>query len=165
VSLRTGDFEHVMPLEGPHVALRCDQCHSGGASRRQDSCEGCHQAEQGLISATLPEFESFEIEANFMADLVACEDCHSTSEPHSREAALASCSDCHDDDGSYEALHIDNVETLAELRRQVLERIEQAPGADWTGRASELLALLDDAGSHHNAEGSRKVLEDLLALP
>ena len=40
-----------------------------------------------------------------------------------------------------------------------------APSVEWAGRASELLALLDDAGLHHNAEGSRKVLEDLLALP
>jgi hypothetical protein len=165
VSFRTGDFEHPMPLEGPHGAVRCDQCHSGGASPAAASCESCHTLEQGLISATLAELESFEIEPDFMADLVACEDCHSTSEPHSRDMALASCADCHDDDGSYEALHMDNVETLAELRRQVLERIEQSPDGDWADRARGFVALLDDAGSHHNAEGSRKILENLLASP
>jgi len=165
VSYRTGDFEHRMSLEGPHGAVRCDQCHSGGASPSSDSCEGCHTLEQGLISATLTELESFEIEPDFMADMVACDDCHSTSEPHSREQALASCADCHDDDGSYEALVMDNIETLADLRRQVLEKIEQTPNGAWVDRARELIALLDDAGSHHNAEASRKVLEDLLALP
>lgn len=165
VSYRTGDFEHEMSLDGPHSAVRCDQCHSGGASLRNGACEGCHEVSQGLISATLTELEPFEIEPDFMADLVACDDCHSTSEPHSRQVALAACADCHDDDGSYEALHIDNVEVLAELRRQVLERIEQTPDGDWAVRARDLVALLDQAGTHHNAEGSRKVLEDLLALP
>jgi len=164
-SFRTGDFEHLMPLEGPHSTVRCDQCHSGGASPQNDSCEGCHEVQQGLISATLAELELFEIEPDFMADMVACDDCHSTSEPHSRELALASCADCHDDDGSYEAFFLDNVETLTELRRQVLERIEQAPDGDWAQRARGLVALLEDAGPHHNAEGSRKVLEDLLELP
>ena len=83
----------------------------------------------------------------------------------SARKALASCADCHDDDGSYEALVMDNIETLADLRRQVLEKIEQTPNGAWVDRARELIALLDDAGSHHNAEASRKVLEDLLALP
>jgi hypothetical protein len=165
VSYRTGEFDHTMPLQGPHQAVRCHQCHSGGASPGNENCEGCHEQEQGLIYATLAGLESFEIEPDFMADMVACDDCHSTSEPHSRELALASCSNCHDEDGSYEAMFMDNVETLTELRRQVLERIEQAPKKDWAERARGLVALLDDAGSHHNAEGSRKVLEDLLAQP
>ncbi len=98
-----------------------------------------------------------------MADLVACEDCHSTSKPHSQEVALASCTDCHEDDGSYEAMHLDNVATLAELRSRVLERVEQSGDAAWANRARELVALLDDAGAHHNAEASRAVLESLLS--
>jgi len=161
-SLRTGEFRHEMSLDGVHTAVRCDQCHSGGASPQSDSCEGCHGLQQGLISATLPALESFAIEPDFMADIVACDDCHSTTEAHSRDVALASCSDCHDDDGTYEAMAVDNVETLADLRRQVLEQIDQSTDANWAERSRKLLTLLDEAGAHHNAEGSRQILEGLL---
>ncbi len=163
ISYRTGEFDHAMDLGGPHASIRCDQCHSGGAGLSKDSCDGCHATELGLIAASLPELETFGVEPDFMADLVACEDCHSTSKPHSQEVALASCTDCHEDDGSYEAMHLDNVATLAELRSRVLERVEQSGDAAWANRARELVALLDDAGAHHNAEASRAVLESLLS--
>lgn len=165
LSYRSGDFVHEMPLDGPHGNVLCSQCHSGGAGPQSDGCEGCHGLQHGLISASLTELEPFGIEADVMADFVTCEDCHSTSEPHSRQAALASCSNCHGDDGSYEALHTENVEALDALRRQVLDRIEQEPKSDWAARARRIVALLEDAGAHHNADGSRKVLEDLLGLP
>ena len=165
MSYYTGEFQHEMDLTGAHETVLCHQCHSGGAGPRKESCEGCHESELGLITATLPDLEPFAIEPDFMADLVACEDCHTVSEPHSRQAALASCVMCHDDDGSYEALHGENVTALTELRRSVLERVEQEPEADWAERARGLVALLDDAGSHHNAAASRKVLQDLLESP
>jgi nitrate/TMAO reductase-like tetraheme cytochrome c subunit len=165
VSYTTGAFEHPMSLAGPHEAVTCHRCHSGGPTLPNDTCENCHQAENGLIAAELVELESFGIEPDLMAGMVTCEDCHSTSDPHSREVALQSCSFCHDADGSYEAGHVANVRELAELRGQVLDRIDENPKGHWAVRAREIVALLDDAGSHHNAEGSRKVLQDLLAIP
>jgi hypothetical protein len=163
ISYRTGEFNHVIPLKGTHKDVLCNQCHSGGAHPGFESCVGCHDKEQGLISASLPELESFQLEPDFMAEIVGCEDCHSTSTPHSQEVALATCADCHGGDGSYEALHLDNVATLLELRRQVLERIEQSNDDAWANRARALVGVLDEAGAHHNAEASRAVLESLLA--
>ncbi len=163
ISYRTGQFEHVIPLSGTHADVLCSQCHSGGANPGGDDCTACHMEQQGLISASLQELEAFGLEPDFMADIVACEDCHSAATPHSQEVALATCADCHDDDGSYEALHLDNVATLAELRRQVLERIAQSNDDTWVDRARTIVGILDEAGPHHNAEASRAVLESLLA--
>ncbi len=163
ISYHTGEFEHAMPLNGTHDAVLCSQCHSGGANAVNDGCDSCHAVQQGLISATLPVLDPFDVEPDFMADLVACEDCHYPSEPHTQEVALGTCADCHEDDGSYEAMHLDNVAALAALRRQVLERIEQSGDDAWVERARGVLAILDEAGAHHNAEASRAVLENLLA--
>jgi len=164
-TFRTGEFEHPMSLAGPHEQVRCDQCHDGGANLPADGCESCHSAQVGMIAATLPELEPFEISPDFMYEMVACDDCHSTTEPHSRQVALASCANCHEDDGSYEALFIDYAETLTDLRRQVVERIESETDSEWAQRAEGIVAVLDRAGAHHNAEAGVKVLEDLLALP
>ncbi len=164
-SFSTGDFAHPMPLEGPHTEVRCDQCHSGGSTPSAESCGGCHEATQGLISATLAELASFEIEPDWMDGMVACEDCHSESDPHTRDGALETCSYCHDDDGSYQADFLTYVETLAGLRQQVLERIDQQPDSAWAAQARGIVERLDQAGAHHNPEGSRKALELLLASP
>jgi hypothetical protein len=160
VSYYTGEFQHAMPLEGAHENALCHQCHTGGAAPSAESCEGCHTKEIGLIGATLAELETFGVEPDIMADVVGCEECHTVSEPHSRQAVLASCEMCHDD--SYAQLLLDNVKELAALRQGVLDRIDQQGEGPWADRARELVALLGDAGAHHNAEASRKVLQDLL---
>ena len=160
---QSGGFEHPVLLEGPHERLLCSQCHTGGASPSFDSCEGCHTQTSGLISATLPALEPYGIEADIMDGMVACDDCHSTTNLHSQKAAVAACADCHGDDGTYEEYFLDNVATLIDLQNQVQERIDANPDEAWAQRAHDILELLGRAGAHHNAEGSLIILEELLA--
>ncbi len=148
-----GRFTHSVELAGPHAALRCDRCHTGG-DVLDPTCDGCHATQTAFRTGTLAAFAEFALEPDPMAD-VACQDCHDLSQPTSIEAIGPKCADCHDEEYA---------ELAGTWKQEVTRLLEEARrGADDQGQV--LIDLLERAGPLHNVEATRRILERLTTEP
>ena len=152
--IQHGRFQHSIKLEGRHAELLCHQCHDGGAAP-QRTCEGCHADTAAFRAGTLEAFAAFELDADPMADSVACDNCHDLSEPTDLETLNATCMDCHDDEEERFG------PMLAEWRAEVDQLLAAAENAADAG-GNRTLELLRTAGPMHNIEATRKILRRII---
>lgn len=153
--IRKGEFVHPYTLEGPHLTLRCDECHTGGTAP-SPTCAGCHNAADAFRRGELIGFTQAELPPDPMLDAVDCEGCHDLSEPVTLEAIDATCIDCHEDEEER------FTGMLASWRREVDGLLtETEPSLDGAGRA--VLAALRSAGPMHNIEATRAICRELSA--
>jgi hypothetical protein len=149
-TVRIGDFEHSMPLDAVHTALRCDRCHTGGVSPLP-TCEGCHTSVAGFRDGSLEAFSEFGIEAD-VKESFDCEDCHDLSRLDQTASVREKCVDCHDDE--------DFGATFDDWLREADESLRRAE-AEAGPETRRLLNLLREAGPTHNLEATRLIIEEL----
>ncbi len=154
MTVQEGEFVHPYALQGPHVEMRCDWCHTGGIAPVAD-CAGCHTESAALAAGHSAAFEEFSIEPDAMADSVGCEDCHDLSGPTGTEAIKRLCVDCHDEE------YGDILETRKRELDGLLAEVEKSCDAE--GR--RVLDALRRAGPLHNVEASRMILRSLTKGP
>jgi hypothetical protein len=154
MALATGEFEHVMALEGPHAEARCNACHTGGPMP-PPTCAGCHESQAGFAEGSLAGLgvlEGFQIEADIMAGIVECTGCHALDAEDPLAAIAESCVDCHGD------------EFYADFLVMWKEDIDAAFAALPEDLDSEERALVDSlraAGVYHNPDATIAILEEL----
>lgn len=151
-ALAIGSFSHSFALEGPHAAARCDSCHTGGPMP-EPTCTGCHSLQAGFIEGELPGLalmKELGIEADIMAGMVECTDCHQLDADDPIAAITASCVTCHEDEMYGEM--------LASWRDDVEAGLAALPG-DLPAEKRELLRTLRRAGVLHNYDATLKILE------
>jgi hypothetical protein len=149
-----GDYEHPMALEGPHAALRCDQCHTGGPTP-PPTCSGCHAPVDAFRSGSLPAAREvlgdLELQADSMVGIVDCAGCHDLSRPQTIETIGESCLMCHEP--SY-------AEMPSRWRSELGGRIEELRG-EAGEEASRVLRALERVGPQHNPAAARTLLDRL----
>ncbi len=151
--IQSAGFVHPLPLAGSHAAMRCNLCHTGGASPPK-SCEGCHTLQHEFRTGALSGFTSVSIPADPMLDIVSCDGCHDLSEPADIETIDAVCMDCHDDDEERFG------GMLASWGREADQLLGDAEATtDDQGR--RLLQTLRKAGPLHNMEATRILIRSL----
>lgn len=166
-----GEFIHPMELAGPHKALRCDRCHTGGIGP-ETTCKGCHKLQQGLYGATMDTLAPFDVKPSPMFGVVDCEGCHDLSQTLSVENVDALCMDCHDDEeDKYEGMLAGWVTNIAKARteaEQSIKQLEEMLAGDANRESSDelrirltqsrsALELLDKAGPQHNPDAALKI--------
>ena len=154
LALTTGDFEHSMPLVGPHIEARCNACHTGGPAPVA-TCAGCHETQAGFAEGTLAGLEvleGFELEADIMAGIVDCTECHVLEADDPFAAIAETCNECHGDDSYADFLVMwqDDIEAAREALPEDLGPEERA-----------LVDALRRAGVYHNPDGTIAILEQL----
>jgi len=148
--LHEGEFTHSPVLEGRHVELRCDQCHTGGVAP-QRTCTGCHTEQANFRAGNLVGFESLNIPAEPMADGVDCQDCHDLSQPAEVETIGPLCLDCHEDEEErFRGM-------LASWEREVKQLLSSAERTADAER-KRVLRALRQAGPLHNVEATRIIV-------
>ncbi len=167
-----GEFVHSLEFPGLHDQLRCDQCHTGGKPL-VPTCQGCHEAQDGLYTASSELLDRFEIGPNPMTGSVDCEGCHELAEPVTLENMDAMCMDCHDDEEErYEGMLAgwSNSVTAAEKKAQAAvdklaaalaayEGEEAQEARQWLDQNQAILDMLKKANPLHNTEGSIRIYE------
>lgn len=151
-----GGFKHPMELEGVHATLRCDKCHTGGPAPIA-TCAGCHTNVADFRAGTSPEFKSFGIKPDPMAESVDCKDCHDISKPRSIDAINEKCMDCHsDDEQRFQGLI---VKWKGESDR-LMKLLDTPPGAG-TQQTRKIVDSLRKAGPLHNWAATQAILKSV----
>ncbi|MGD2110707.1 MAG: cytochrome c3 family protein [Phycisphaerae bacterium] len=156
-SVQRGDFVHPAPFDGLHQTVRCDRCHTGGASP-PTVCTACHEAQVAFRQGTLAGFEHLELSPEPMADTVDCEFCHSGDAPMTLEVIDAACMDCHEDEEQKYA------GMLLSWKEEV-ERLLSEAETDGDARGREMLRALRQAGPLHNMDATRAIVADVRRGP
>lgn len=152
--VRGGSFNHPYELDEYHATLRCDQCHSGGITP-PNTCNGCHAPINPFRNGKLAGFESLELPADSMVDLVDCEGCHDMSEPQELASIDEMCMMCHDDEEEkYTGM-------LEGWKREVDSLMLEASRRATSVRDRELIQALQSAGPLHNIEATRAITKSL----
>ena len=151
-TVHVGGFVHPFSLVGPHAALRCDQCHTGGVAPNP-TCAGCHVSVADFRAGTLPGWSKTKLPADSMRDIADCEACHDLARQMTLETLDEKCMDCHsDEEDKFRGL-------LASWKREVdalLVPLEQSAPGD-----KQLIGSLQKAGPLHNIEATREILKTL----
>ncbi len=151
--IEEGEFIHPLALEGSHVELGCNRCHTGGISP-DPTCAGCHAEQAAFRAGTLAALEPFGITADPMAETVDCEGCHDLSQPTTLEAIDALCMECHEDEEErFEGMLPYWKREIDELLLDVQLRVDES------GR--QVLEQLRRAGPLHNVEATRSIVRML----
>ncbi|MCG3136769.1 MAG: hypothetical protein HJJLKODD_00605 [Phycisphaerae bacterium] len=160
-SLKEGEFIHPYERVGRHNALRCDQCHSG-AETPAVTCNGCHQATDGLFTAA-ERWKTYALSASAMAGVVECDGCHNLEEPLSIKSIDEACVDCHEGEEKYVGLLERWQQQVSAAREKTLadlNRLAQSPAAGSAGLQQQIsrwrstLQELDQAGPLHNPDAA-----------
>jgi len=152
--LRIGEFQHPVTLEGVHLTMRCDRCHTGGIGPAP-TCVGCHTAEAQFLAGTLAALASFEIPTDPMSGSVECQDCHDLSRPTDIETINEACLDCHEDEEQrFEGLLPSWKSEVDHLLKQAQDQADQSGGP--------VIEAVLGAGPLHNIAATRQVLSGLL---
>jgi hypothetical protein len=117
----------------------------------EPTCEGCHADVTAFRAGTTPELAPFAVEAEPMADLVGCGDCHDVSQRVRLETVNAACMNCHDEN--------EYGKTLETWRNEIRKKFAAVKVRD--ARTSAILEKLRTAGALHNPAAARKVLDAL----
>ncbi len=150
-----GEFQHPYELEGSHISLRCDKCHTGGITP-STSCQGCHTTVVNFRAGTLAEFELAALEPDAMVD-VDCESCHDLSEPTSIESIDVMCMDCHDGEEGFEGM----LASWAKEAETLLSHAQEKTKGDTVKQ--NILHALRKAGPMHNMKATRSIVRELLS--
>ena len=167
--------EHPIKLEGPHAALPCSRCHSGGPAPER-TCAGCHQAQSLFREGKSPVLPGLKDTHPAAMGGLDCESCHDLSQPQTSDALRKHCETCHDKGyGDVVQTWIDDaaasrgkaaaaVENFRKSAQSMNDNAARQAALQLAGQLEAALKGADKAGVQHNTDFADAIYQQILQL-